>query len=190
MDTTLFNDIKKHKNSTDLVLGNMRLVVHLAKQYQGLGLTLEDLIQEGTIGLVQAKDKFDESKGKFSSYAALWIKATIMQALNNTSRLVRIPAHKTGLAEEQIKVNEFDLKIHGGVENATMEEREEEEGKNASIEKFLNKLNAKQQEIIKMKFGIGYPKEMKTSEIAKVLGKTVQSINSQINISLNIMKQK
>jgi RNA polymerase primary sigma factor len=187
METTLFNDIKKHKNSQDLVLGNMRLVVHLAKKYQGLGIDLEDLIQEGIIGLCKAKEKFVEGKGKFSSYAALWIKATIMQALNEKSRLVRIPSHKASKADEQIKVNEFDLRVHGGTESAIVEERETEVEKNHMVTKFLEKLNSKQKQIIKMKFGIEC-EEMKTSEIAKKIGLTVQSVNSIIKNSINIMK--
>lgn len=187
METILFNDIKKHKDSQDLVLGNMRLVVHLAKQYQGLGIDMEDLVQEGIIGLCKAKEKFVEGKGKFSSYAALWIKATIMQALNEKSRLVRIPSHKAGQAKEQIKVNEFDLRVHGGTESATVEQKESVNEQNYLITKFLGKLDNRQREIIKMKFGIEC-EEMKTSEIAKKIGLTVQSVNSIIKNSINIMK--
>ena len=189
METTLFNSIGKTKNSQDLVLGNMRLVVHLAKKYQNLGLDLDDLIQEGIIGLCKAKEKFVDEKGKFSSYAALWIKATIMQALNEKSRLVRIPSHKANSADDQIKVNEFDLRVHGGIENASIEEKESVIYQNHLIKRFLGKLNNKQREIIKMKFGIEC-EEMKTSEIAKKLGLTVQSVNSTIKNSINIMKQK
>ena len=188
METALFNLIKKYKTSDDQILGNMRLVVHLAKGYQNLGMDLEDLIQEGMIGLCKAKEKYEEAKGKFSSYAALWIKATIMQALNEKSRTVRIPSHRANKKEDQTYVSEFDLKIHGGIETASIEEREEEMAQENAIAKYLGKLNNKQKEIVKMKFGIGC-EEMKTAEIAKKLGLTVQSINSTINISLRIMKE-
>ena len=69
MDKTLYKEIAKYQNSKDPVLGNLKLVVHFAKKYQGMGLPLEDLIQEGMIGLCRAKDKYKSNKGKFSTYA-------------------------------------------------------------------------------------------------------------------------
>lgn len=188
MDTALYNTIKKYKNSDDSILGNLRLVVHLAKKYQNCGLDLDDLIQEGVIGLCKANEKYDEAKGKFSSYAALWIKAQIMIALNEKSRLVRIPSHRANVKEDQTYSTEFDLRTHGGVEMASIEKQEEMDNTMSLIKKGLSFLNNRQAQIIKMKFGIDC-KEMKTSEISKEIGISVQAINGNIHNALRIMKE-
>ncbi|RYY60251.1 MAG: RNA polymerase sigma factor RpoD/SigA [Chitinophagaceae bacterium] len=78
-----------------LVKANLRFVVSVAKQYQGHGMSLADLINEGNIGLMKAADKFDETRGfKFISFAVWWIRQTIMQAIAEQARLVRIPMNK------------------------------------------------------------------------------------------------
>jgi len=77
-----------------LINSNLRLVVSQARRYQGLGLSLGDLVQEGTLGLIRAAEKFDWRKGfKFSTYATLWIRQSIQRGLGNTSRTIRLPVH-------------------------------------------------------------------------------------------------
>ncbi len=96
-----------HTALEKLTRANLRFVVSVAKQYQNQGLSLSDLINEGNVGLMKAAKRFDETKGfKFISYAVWWIRQSILQAIVEYSRIVRLPLNKVGSYN---KVNEAFL---------------------------------------------------------------------------------
>ncbi|RMB62716.1 sigma-70 family RNA polymerase sigma factor [Dokdonia sinensis] len=96
-----------------LTKANLRFVVSVAKQYQNQGLTLPDLINEGNLGLIKAGQRFDETRGfKFISYAVWWIRQSILQALAEQSRIVRLPLNKIGSINKINKTYAFLEQAH------------------------------------------------------------------------------
>ena len=104
------SEIAKRK----LVQANLRLVVSIAKKYIGQGVLFMDLVQEGSLGLIKAAEKFDYSKNfKFSTYATWWIKQTIIRAISNNSRTIRIPVHMSDKIRKYNKtVTDLTLKLN------------------------------------------------------------------------------
>jgi RNA polymerase primary sigma factor len=104
-----------------LIEANLRLVVAMARHYQGLGLPFADLVQEGTVGLIQAVDRFDWRRGRrFSTYAAWWIRQAIRRALTNDSRTIRLPSR---LVAKQLATRRASAMLEAGLGRpATLEE--------------------------------------------------------------------
>jgi len=116
-----------------LTKANLRFVVSVAKQYQNQGLSLADLINEGNLGLIKAAEKFDETRGfKFISYAVWWIRQSIMQAIAEQSRIVRLPLNQVGW------VNKI---------NRTTHKFEQENERRPSVEEIASKVNIPEDKI-------------------------------------------
>ena len=116
-----------------LTKANLRFVVSVAKQYQNQGLSLPDLINEGNLGLIKAAEKFDETRGsKFISYAVWWIRQSILQALAEPGRIVRLPLNQVG------SVNKI---------NKVLSKFEQENERRPSVEEISEKLDLPEEKI-------------------------------------------
>jgi RNA polymerase primary sigma factor len=201
-----------------LTKANLRFVVSVSKQYQNQGLSLPDLINEGNLGLIKAAQRFDETRGfKFISYAVWWIRQSILQALAEQSRIVRLPLNKVGLTnrinkafqqleqqyEREPSVEELselldidsdeiaaslgssirhvsmDSPLSEGeestlidvMENPNAEKTDEQighiESMKQEIERSLNTLTERQQEVLRFFFGIGIDHPMSLEDIGE-----------------------
>jgi RNA polymerase primary sigma factor len=103
-----------------MITANLRLVVKMAREYQGLGLPLLDLINEGNIGLMKGVERFDPRKGaKLSSYASWWIKQAIRRALSNTSKTIRLPVH---VMDKLAQVRKAEARLHEALDREPTDE--------------------------------------------------------------------
>ena len=122
-----------HESLEKLTRANLRFVVSVAKQYQNQGLSLPDLINEGNLGLIRAAEKFDETRGfKFISYAVWWIRQSILQALAEQSRIVRLPLNQVRALN---KINKALAKF------------EQENERMPSVEELANETNMPKEKI-------------------------------------------
>src|SRR3954453_14157201 len=108
-----------------LINHNLRLVVSVARNYQGQGLTFGDLVQEGMLGLIRAAEKYDYRKGfRFSTYATIWIRQALQRGLDNTGRTIRLPAH---VAQRARKLARLERELTVRLGEVPSEERLAEE---------------------------------------------------------------
>ena len=117
-----------------LIVANLRFVVNMAKRYQNKGLPLSDLINEGNLGLITAADKYDVDKGyHFISYAVWWIKQSILKAIGEKSRMIRLPLNR---ANEIVRIEKVKISI------------EKEKGSEVGIEEIADYLNLEKQRVV------------------------------------------
>ncbi len=209
-----------------LTEANLRFVVSVAKNYQGQGLPLTDLINEGNVGLIKAAERFDETRGfKFISYAVWWIRQSILQALAEHSRIVRLPLNRVGTISKVAKAaegleqgfqrppneaeiaeklemtpeevsdtimmskrhNSLDAPFRSGEENSLIDVVEDEgqappdddlmfESLKNEIQEALDTLKEREQEVIRMYFGIEREYPLTLNEIGEVFHLTRERV--------------
>ena len=181
-ETALANEAKagSAKARRRLVECNLRFAVQVAKQYQGMGLELEDLIQVANLGLFEAVERFDPNRGvKFISFAVWYVRAELQKALNDLSRVVRIPSHKTMTEGKDFSTLSTSKKVGEDEDSETYADRylagEQAKAKHEVtdlkelLNVALNSLKPKQRDAVKMFYGIDREYPMHMEHIAEEL---------------------
>ena len=179
-----------------LVQANLRFAVQVAKQYQGMGVELEDLIGFANIGLFEAADRFDPNRGvKFITFAIWYIRAELQKALNDLGRTVRIPSHRT--ATEEYSVKSISAPV-GDSENAetyadrylvadTGKSNRDTQDLQFDLQRALNHLKPKQRAAITRFYGIGFEYAQCMDQIAEeleVTGERARQLVRQAELDL------
>ncbi len=182
-----------------LIEANLKFVIQVANKYRGMGLELEDLIGFGNVGLFEAAEKFDTSKNlKFITFAVWYIRAEIQKALNDLSRVVRVPSHLTATAEYSTK--SISTPVGDGDNKETYADRflAAESTKSArdkadlkyDMQRALSQLKPKQREAITRFYGIGFEYEMCMDQIAEelnVTGERARQLVRQAELALKAL---
>ena len=203
-ETALANEAKAGsvKARRRLVECNLRFAVQVAKQYQGMGLELEDLIQVANLGLFEAVERFDPSRGvKFISFAVWYVRAELQKALNDLSRVVRIPSHKTMTEGKDFSTLSTSKKVGDDEDSETYADRylagEQVKAKHEVtdlkelLNVALNSLKPKQRDAVKMFYGIDreYPMHMEhIAEELEVTGERARQLVRQGECALKQVK--
>ena len=187
-----------------LIKNYLLLVVKVAREYMNMGVMLEDLISEGNVGLLNALEKFDESKGAFSTCAKIWIKQSIIRNCMMKKRIVRLPENISNLMKDDrwkgLNYREISLdlpseegtslgeKIADSTPTADIFTKEEDMLLKKKVENILSFLSKRDSEIVKACYGIGLEKPMDVEEIAEQYNLTTTRINQILRTSLKQMK--
>jgi RNA polymerase primary sigma factor len=179
-----------------LIEGNLRFVIQVARGYQGMGLELEDLIGFGNIGLFEAADRFDASKGvKFITFAVWYIRAEIQKALNDLSRVVRVPSHRTKTESQTIKSIHTPVGDDENKETYADRYLEAEAVKSSrdradmhfDMNRALSQLKPKQEEALRRNYGLGFEYAQSMEQIAEemnVTGERARQLVRQAEVAL------
>lgn len=196
----LYQATKKKAYKDKIVVANMPFVVSLAKQYQHQGLSLEDLIEEGSIGLMVCIDNFDMDMGnEFTSYAVHYITKYINIALCNKSRVVRLPFNRIcegaeinhsslndKLGDSEDGKQEFGDMLSDSYYNANAYDNEQTN--NYMANNYLSFLPKRDQEIVRLHFGIGKPRKYSNYEIARRFGLTDERVRQIVLASIEKLR--
>ena len=226
------------KAKKELIQANLRLVVSIAKKYTGQGVLFMDLVQEGSFGLIKAAEKFDYTRNfKFSTYATWWIKQTIIRAISNHSRTIRIPVHMLekirkykkactiAECDENIETNDETISKISGLEIKKLDEircaiktepvsletyvtddlciqdyvedksycspenNVQKKFEEKDVISLLNKLDKREQDIIKHRFGLEDNKPETLEQIGNKLGFSKERIRQIENIAIQKLRK-
>jgi RNA polymerase primary sigma factor len=179
-----------------LIEANLRFVIQVARSYQGMGLLLEDLIAFGNVGLIEAVNRFDTTRGvKFTTAAVWYIRAEIQKALNDLSRVVRIPSHKTATESQHVKSIHTPVGDDENKETYADRYLEADSTKSAQdtrdlrfdLQRALSQLKPKQREAVERFYGIGleYPQCMdQIAEEMQITGERARQLVRQAETEL------
>lgn len=222
----------------ELVRRNLRLVVSIAKQYKNYGLSLEDLIQEGNLGLLRAAQKFDPDRNcRFSTYATWWIRHSVVRAIGEKVRLIRLPgnvdlewrklqkamnnhhaslgrsptveelSHTCNMPVERVEYvldaykqcisldapagDEIDGTLVDGVADSgkSIEQVVAELLLSRDVDRLLSRLNVREREVIKLRFGLDNSKSLPVDEIAKLLDISSERVKHLLSRALRKMRR-
>ena len=164
-----------------LVESNLRFAIQVARQYQGMGLELEDLIGFANVGLFEAAERFDAERNvKFITFAVWYIRAEIQKALNDMSRTVRIPSHRTGTEAYSTKsistpVGDDDNKetyADRFLESEATKSNREHADMMFDIDRTLSQLKPRQEEALRRNYGLGFEYAQSMEQIGEEMGIT------------------
>jgi RNA polymerase sigma factor (sigma-70 family) len=169
------------KARNTIIESNLRFAVQVARQYQGMGLEMEDLIAFANIGLFEAVDRFDTSKNvKFITFAVWYIRAELQKALNDLSRTVRIPSHRT--ATEEYSTKSISTPVGDDENKETYADRylQADEVRSSrdradlqfDIDRALAQLKPKQEEALRRNYGLGFEYAQSMEQIGEEMGIT------------------
>jgi len=207
-EVTLSREIKSGNEESlkKLVESNLKLVVTIANKYTGLGMDIEDVVQEGNMGLIEAAKRFSGDHGtKFSTYASWWIRQSILLAISQKTRHIRLPMNI--INEMKNHLGRFDMENMVSIDTEISEEddrtplnfieadcetikQENREHLRHVIGKAMKNMDERDREIVLFHFGIDKEYELSRDDIAERFGITRTRVNQIIKSSLALMKRE